>query len=1260
MSTRGLPALIGRVLLALMFLMAGYSKFGGLEGTAGYIASKGLPMPEVLAIGAAVLEFGAAALLIVGWQARWAALSLAAFTLVASLVFHNFWAVPAEQQMVQNQPDWLQELGAANLAASVPDTSAPPVPSNLRDEWRKRLTPPEPDVKAQPQTGSLSSEFAGLSLTQTEQLRLEKPSELESARDALPPEVPLHFTDRLDDVEAPESTTGVLSREMEQEAPSLANILIQKPVEEDALPDWLATMADEQGADLPTVDEMSADPLAWLRSEGVDIDDEAVRPTFLFDEATELEHSPTDPMAWMRDIGVEVIDDGDLPTAPSAPRQPIDEAFAFEETVGDPLAWTAAFGDIVADEPADRSEAPTQADSSFTWKLNPDALANAPDEDETLWESPSADDLFDFEAALNVAPASADPTMHAAEDTGADLDSLFDDLFAPAAQPAWEAPSAPALDHVATVVEEEDSFAWLQDETLLDGILDDKPSGAAPAPPAAEPNDFTPWNLDDLPVTETTPHFLETETIDWKLPDAYDDLLDDISEEADWLATDLLPAARADVPAQDSDIAILMNEGSLDGSGQKTSNAGYVQPALVEDADSEDEPERQDAETADRQAPMADLDSSEFDWLDELKGESDEKDESDWLDSMSFDQDKAGKANDPADEDVPDWLAALGPDYTQPETLTGFPSAEQPLENLPSDPSRRPEPNPFDGDEDSGDALEEFEWISGVEQAAVAASPASTIDPSDFEMDSEDEREDGDAAAVPAELPDWLSELQPPVASSSAPVQAVGGEQETTEPGFEWMGALEYDDEDAVATPPVPGAVADDDAWLDALEAPAVPSETGMPYASLLDEQQTAQDPVAGLNWMADLQPSQVDDLYDEDEEAEPEPAVQMPDWLQALEPSAAVQPPAMTPAAAAETEWADEFEDEDAAPAAEGVPDWLSALQPEQATEADEVAAEIAEPDWLGAIQPAAAQPVTPEAIASADWLTALDEEGDLEEAPVVAAAEIPDWMRALQPPVEGEAEFIASVEDTEEVEGMVVAAASVGANEEPDWLAEALEPAATIEETDAVTDAEPVLAKAVPDWLTALESEDDAESETIAEEPVLASADLTWLAEAESEEDEMIVAESDAFAEFEMEADELDAEALPVVAHVPAPNAPDWLNAMVPGVDLDYEATEEAPIEREFIDDGSSHRTREPVLETVLPARREGEFDWLTDIVEEETALAAPVAAPAAATVETFRAGRREPRFVFSKPPAWLRRLRETARPRNAMADWPDGDSN
>jgi putative oxidoreductase len=101
MNTQGIPVVIARILLALMFVLGGIGKLGGLEGTAGYIASKGLPLPMVLAVGAGVLELVAGVLLIIGWQARWAALALAAFTLVASVIFHNYWAMPAAQQMMQ-------------------------------------------------------------------------------------------------------------------------------------------------------------------------------------------------------------------------------------------------------------------------------------------------------------------------------------------------------------------------------------------------------------------------------------------------------------------------------------------------------------------------------------------------------------------------------------------------------------------------------------------------------------------------------------------------------------------------------------------------------------------------------------------------------------------------------------------------------------------------------------------------------------------------------------------------------------------------------------------------------------------------------------------------------------------------------------------------------------------------------------------------------------------------------------------------------
>ena len=96
-------SLIGRVLLALLFIPAGFSKIGGFAGTVGYIASKGVPLPELAAAAAVGVELGLGLLLLIGWQTRWAALGIAFFTVVITFIFHNFWAVPAEQVMAQQQ-----------------------------------------------------------------------------------------------------------------------------------------------------------------------------------------------------------------------------------------------------------------------------------------------------------------------------------------------------------------------------------------------------------------------------------------------------------------------------------------------------------------------------------------------------------------------------------------------------------------------------------------------------------------------------------------------------------------------------------------------------------------------------------------------------------------------------------------------------------------------------------------------------------------------------------------------------------------------------------------------------------------------------------------------------------------------------------------------------------------------------------------------------------------------------------------------------
>jgi putative oxidoreductase len=95
-------SLIGRLLLALLFVPAGFSKIGDFTGTVGYIASKGVPLPEVAAAIAIAVELGLGLLLVVGFQTRLAALGIAIFTFVITFIFHNYWAMPADMQMMQS------------------------------------------------------------------------------------------------------------------------------------------------------------------------------------------------------------------------------------------------------------------------------------------------------------------------------------------------------------------------------------------------------------------------------------------------------------------------------------------------------------------------------------------------------------------------------------------------------------------------------------------------------------------------------------------------------------------------------------------------------------------------------------------------------------------------------------------------------------------------------------------------------------------------------------------------------------------------------------------------------------------------------------------------------------------------------------------------------------------------------------------------------------------------------------------------------
>ena len=100
-TSQNTMTLLGRVLVAALFVPSGFGKIAGFSGLVGYISSAGVPLPEVCAAIAIFAELGLGLLLLVGWQARWAALGLAVFTFVISFIFHNFWSAAAAQVAMQ-------------------------------------------------------------------------------------------------------------------------------------------------------------------------------------------------------------------------------------------------------------------------------------------------------------------------------------------------------------------------------------------------------------------------------------------------------------------------------------------------------------------------------------------------------------------------------------------------------------------------------------------------------------------------------------------------------------------------------------------------------------------------------------------------------------------------------------------------------------------------------------------------------------------------------------------------------------------------------------------------------------------------------------------------------------------------------------------------------------------------------------------------------------------------------------------------------
>ena len=84
--------LVGRILLAAIFILAGFSKLADISGTAAYFGMYNLPVPSVLAVISSLVEVVGGVAVLIGFQTRIAAFGLAVFCVLTALIAHMGWA----------------------------------------------------------------------------------------------------------------------------------------------------------------------------------------------------------------------------------------------------------------------------------------------------------------------------------------------------------------------------------------------------------------------------------------------------------------------------------------------------------------------------------------------------------------------------------------------------------------------------------------------------------------------------------------------------------------------------------------------------------------------------------------------------------------------------------------------------------------------------------------------------------------------------------------------------------------------------------------------------------------------------------------------------------------------------------------------------------------------------------------------------------------------------------------------------------------
>ncbi len=928
-----------------------------------------------------------------------------------------------------------------------------------------------------------------------------------------------------------------------------------------------------------------------------------------------------DSMAWLRSSGIEVDEDEEAPDYDTL--LGVNEPMTMPEANEDPMAWMGDSSDALLFEvEADEDE---DDEDPFAWMREADAEA---DEDEfvasDMTQTPDAESLFGETRAVDSVEDALD---QAAEQSDAwelpDFDAIADDdsIDAPvsATEPETELRhnegnlGVPGARRGLTAILQDANLDWMQssqEEIVSDDEMDDwlNQFGGAPTP-APKATDVPDW-LDAINTREDDEAVVEDE-----------------ADEYDWLAQtggdEPAPVGTFEPDASALDGAWLNNELNSDQALDEEDGEDWLAEFAPESASSNDDFEWMSDEAL--TTPKADADV-EF---------SDEQLDA-FTEQLMASADAEDEATEPADagtaagQEIPDWVSGLEPEASEPEKVT-----EKIMGDNEFDWLNEPDSEADDQGEIAGEVPDWLSELSPESDAEDEAQAAAPVDPEATTLDGEFGWLNDAGETMAGEIPDWMSELAPTDEGASHVEQSTEADTE-----LEWAGDLSLaGDEEAEAV------AADVPDWLNELEPEQDEAAESAEEPAAQAEESTLDD---DFSWLAD------DDVEEEGEAV----AVEVPDWMSELAPQDAVTEPQVPAEAISadvddpELEWMGELatEDEEEAEAvAAEVPDWLSELEPTEtepqipaeavSAEADdaelewmselttedeeEAEAVVADaPDWLSELEPTELQPeaepqIPAEAVsaeaddAELEWMSELTTE-DEEEAEAVAA-DAPDWLNELEPTetepeseAEDEAAFTPVTEDEAELE------------ETYGWLNEADESA------EAEIEAE---ADETPDWLTEA-------GETAAELAVEEDDDFEWLNDGVAEAelyDEEVEAEAvgfDADDEFDDNQSEVAAELGDdgeELEPAPAQNAPDWLNAMVPGLDVEYD----------IADDGGD--------DDAVEEEADGEIAWLVDMVEEETAAVEHAS------------------FAFSSPPAWLSSASHSitsSADDDDFPDWPADD--